>query len=128
MNDGGQSISGSGFLRNTSLFPVNIISPEIRVPSFITNAVSSYQLGASSNKTLKNTLCSLSSHLKIHWDLFHNRWYIFNSLQILAFLFATSLDLADEYRSFGGTAMEESVCQRNVFNDTSLCSLSGGYV
>jgi hypothetical protein len=49
--------------------------------------------------------------LKISWGLFHNRWYIFTSLEILAFLFATSCDLADGYRSFGGTDVEENGCR-----------------
>jgi hypothetical protein len=44
-------------------YPVNIISPNIRVPSFITNAVSSYQLEASSNKTLKNKLGLISQSM-----------------------------------------------------------------
>jgi hypothetical protein len=63
VNGGGQSISGSGSLQNTCFYPANIISPAIRVSSFITNAVSSYQLKAFSNNTFKNKMGLISQSM-----------------------------------------------------------------
>jgi len=54
---------GAVLFRVLRFYPVNIISPEIRVPSFITNTVSSYQLEESSNKTLQNKLGLISQSM-----------------------------------------------------------------
>ena len=51
---------GAVLFRILRFYSVSIISPANRVPSFITNAVSPYQMKASSKKTLKNKLGLIS--------------------------------------------------------------------
>jgi hypothetical protein len=110
VNGGGRSISGSGSPQNTSLL------------------FCQYHFTGDPHSFIYYQCCIINlrrrqiKHLQINWGLFRNRWYIFTSLQILAFLFATSRDLADRCRSFGGAAVEESVC-RGTYSVTRHCLL-----
>jgi hypothetical protein len=94
---GGQSISGSGSIQNTSLLSCQYHSTSF--PRSFANAVTSCQLKVSSNKTRKNKLGLISQSM-----------VCFHLLTDFGFFYATSRDLADGYRSFGGKAVEERVC------------------